>query len=140
MSRGRGDGTFCFARLRGTENNAMGYPAVRIFIKFEILHEVFTATPSLIDERSSSRSDNWHSESEQRSRGCFGEGGCAARRLHAYRVDRFWRNRFPYSVQGVNRTRARQDHGAETRCRRTKASREAIGVGGRDASEQPRGN
>jgi hypothetical protein len=60
----------------------MGYPAVRIFIKFEIMHEVFTATPSLIDERSSSRSDNWHSESEQRSRGCFGEGGCAARRLH----------------------------------------------------------
>jgi hypothetical protein len=64
------------------------------FKKFELLHDVFTGTPSLIDERSRSRSDNWHCESEQRSRGCFDEGGCAARRLHADRINRFWRKSF----------------------------------------------
>jgi hypothetical protein len=75
---------------------------------------VCVGSPSLGDERRSSRSDNWHGESEPRASGIFDEGRRAARRLHADRPDRFWRNRFPDSMQGDHRTTTRKGRGAET--------------------------
>jgi hypothetical protein len=84
--------------------------------RFERSHEPFIGSPSHGDERRSSRSDNWHGESEPRSGGTFSEGGrAAARRLYADRADRFWGNGFPYSMQGVYRTAPRKSRGAETR-------------------------
>ena len=66
------------------------------------------------DERRRSRSDNRYGKSEPRSRGTFSEGRRAARRLYADRADRFWRNRFPNSMQGVYRTATRKGRGADS--------------------------
>src|SRR6267378_1226776 len=90
-------------------------------------HEAFIGSPSLGDERRSSRSDNWHGQSEPRSSATFGERRRASRRLYADRANRFWRNRFPDSMQGVYRTIPRNRRGAETRSCGREGRRKAIG-------------